>query len=433
MGGFAPFSLGDAVLRAEQFRRGRLIDQQRAQQIGVANRNADLRERQIEGIEGRAAAAADAAETAAAQEQGLRQLTQQYLADGDENALSGIAQVDPQRAERIRELRAAQQPAAPDFSSLQGQAEGYRNIASSLRQLPAEQRAEVARRQIAAFPDSPLKEGVARAIEDGNLTDEEIAAFDQQLTGLVQLDSDPSAFERDVEAIMQANGVDRNTAVNVKLGVIRPVTDPVSGQTRLVNMATQRPGATVGGAQAAPEPSPSADRSAERQRIFGPDGQRRLDLATGPIEQPFRRGVNAVVGALGADPVFPDTESSARALDVIRRDLARQESTDGGNRLLVTIYRDVLKDFPTATTTDATARQQFNEVLRRMDDEIGKLEGALARPDYPASAKATAIEALEDLNLNRRRLLEFVQGTQAPPPEDGLQTTPGGARFRVVQ
>jgi hypothetical protein len=264
----------------------------------------------------------------------------------------------------------------------------------------------------------------------------------RQLEGVTPATDDEDAFERDVQAIMAANpGLTRADAVNIKLRVVRGEPDPRGGMTS-INMADVVRGTAPGGQNAPQQQTPeqlSQQLSQRREELFGGQGRRQLEEATGPLQQGAQRAGNLLSGLVGAEPLFPDVEASSRALDIVRRDMARQTAIDGGNRLLVTIYRDALKDMPSATDTDAGARQKFREVLRRLDDEAVKIEEILQSDRAPSDQISTAIEARADLNLQRRRLIELVQGEPASGEKpqqtevEGMQSTPSGTRFRVIQ
>jgi hypothetical protein len=245
-------------------------------------------------------------------------------------------------------------------------------------------------------------------------------------------DEQSYALDRKIETLRQAYpNASEEQLRRMALGAVRPITDPVRGTTEIIDVLGEYLAAPVEPEktpeQVAAEAREIAD--AEREATFATTDDdvaavdRRLTNATGSVEQFFARGANKLSGLLGTAAFFPGVEASASALDLIRRDMARQIATDEGNRLLVTIYRDALEDMPDWNTSDSKALSLSQENIRRMDEGIANARGILASDTATAKMKSDAERAITSLQENRRRLYDLVRGTAS---ESGA----GGAAVR---
>jgi hypothetical protein len=242
-------------------------------------------------------------------------------------------------------------------------------------------------------------------------------------------DEQSYALDRKIETLRQAYpGASEEDLRRMALGAIQPITDPVRGTTEVIDVLGEYLAAPVEPEktpeQVATEAREIAD--AEREATFAMTDDdvavvdRRLTNATGSVEQFFARGANKLSGLLGTAAFFPGVEASASALDLIRRDMARQIATDEGNRLLVTIYRDALEDMPDWSTSDSKALSLSQENIRRMDEGIANARGILASDTATAKMKSDAERAITSLQENRRRLYDLVRGTATSTPEDDI-------------
>ena len=154
------------------------------------------------------------------------------------------------------------------------------------------------------------------------------------------------AREIEIEDIMNTFNVDRRIAVGIKSGVLKPITDPVTGQTRLFNQAnntfleyTPAPPAAPAPAARAPlvtgpraglnpppvEPAPAAPAPAAeappvpRRTLFE---MAQMPLTTGATPALMQAGQN-VLGQIGANIVTPEFTERRQAFSNMQNELIR--------------------------------------------------------------------------------------------------------------
>jgi len=157
------------------------------------------------------------------------------------------------------------------------------------------------------------------------------------------------ARETKIQDIMDTFGVDRRTAVGIESGVLRPIADPVTGQTRLIDLtnntfrettpaapaapAPPAPAPLVTGpranitpppaaepAPAAPAPAPAAEAPpAPRRTLFE---MAQMPLTTGATPALMQAGQN-VLGQIGANIVTPEFTERRQAFSNMQNELIR--------------------------------------------------------------------------------------------------------------
>lgn len=174
--------------------------------------------------------------------------------------------------------------------------------------------------------------------------------------------------ERDIAALM-ARGFPRNDAEDIAAGRVRVATDPVTGETQLVNVATAatRP---LGGT----EPSTTLTAT-ERGRLFNQNAsiERVLGLSEGLEESAASatgpRGslgalANSLFGLLGRDAPIPADEIAAARQDIRLFNQIAKTAIVNNPRFPVAEQEIVQQMLPSPSTFFANPSVEFNKVLQ---------------------------------------------------------------------
>jgi len=158
------------------------------------------------------------------------------------------------------------------------------------------------------------------------------------------------ARETKIQDIINTFGVDRRTAVGIESGVLKPIADPVTGQTRLIDLTSNTfrettpapaapafpaPAPLVTGPRAnrtpppAAEPAPAAPAPAPSPAAEAPPAPRRtlfemaqMPLTTGATPALMQAGQN-VLGQIGANIVTPEFTERRQAFSNMQNELIR--------------------------------------------------------------------------------------------------------------
>ena len=227
-------------------------------------------------------------------------------------------------------------------------------------------------------------EKAAIEIENGRLENEKLA------DEMADPNSDLSTKEQQINRIMEGQGVDRSTAQGLADGVIKPITDPVTGSTQIVNLATGRPHVeTAIGPELPPllpegvtdQPTPEAS---DPSRTFGAQG---FGI----------NAVNTIAGAISSKIPFPKEDEAIQALDNLntRTMLALSASFPGRPSNLT---REKIEEMTASPATITMGRSRAVTKLKQVKallaeaiagaDKIQTGQGSFTPQDRGEAAKA---------------------------------------------
>lgn len=444
MGGFGTFDIGPMVSNAMSLRRlqqnERLLDQRdmaTQAQTQQQNRLLSLQAAAVSGdqdaqralasidpdlgkavLSYREAESAPARKVASERREEIERLKDESFSmaatRGVPGALESLAVRNPDRANALRPL-------------IQEQLTQYANIAQRVRALPMERRAQFAQQAIAQLPNGVFKQSVEAGLRDGRITDEEVSQFEAMLAGTGKAVADPDAFQQEVQRLMQANpGLTPDRAANIALGVERVSRNPVSGQLDRVNAVS---GSVQPLASGPDDLSLPAD---DFRNPLAPEGERSLAEGTGTLQQAVQGLANSAAQFLGADPVYPSQLDSSTAVTNLARDTALALSSAGADGRTSNLrYEQFLQTQAQPFLGEATARARVRETIDQLTSRIREAEAFANEPTTDRSIRRIAVQQIGELRRLRQRWADLVTGDQRAA--DGMQTTPGGARFRVVE
>ncbi len=205
---------------------------------------------------------------------------------------------------------------------------------------PGQTRFNAAGQPITTAPERPAREGFT--LSPGQTR---FDAAGQPITTAPERPVRDPARETKIQDIMDTFGVDRRTAVGIESGVLRPIADPVTGQTRLIDLtsntfrettpapAAPAPAPLVTGPRANITPPPAAEPAptvpAPAPAAEAPPAPRRtlfemaqMPLTTGATPALMQAGQN-VLGQIGANIVTPEFTERRQAFSNMQNELIR--------------------------------------------------------------------------------------------------------------
>lgn len=166
-----------------------------------------------------------------------------------------------------------------------------------------------------------------KAMQPEQITPYQAATLDLQRQALEQKGSSLPVAEQKIGRLQESLGVDRPTAVGIVDGAIKVVTDPMTNQPFIVNVATGQKSQLNSGAQniqpnaSVPSPvqAPNANVSAPKQ-----PSPSLYDLAddTAGFVPAAKRAYSAVAGQIGL-PIATKAIESAQTMEIAKNDLIR--------------------------------------------------------------------------------------------------------------
>lgn len=373
---------------------------------------------------------------------------------GQSGALADVAGLDPKEAQEIQKFM--QTATDQDREAARHRNETIFRHVAPLAQLPKEELGEA----LLNTAETLLNEGIdvtnqldgitsdnilqkvgafaARAVEVKDLMDQ----FKPQSTvGKVREDerrgfiseadanaavsgtSKPSAMDRKIQAIMQTQGVDQRTATGLATGTLKPITNPVTGITELVDLTTGVARPLVGDGQSQGDASPVPDEDKLFNRTTGVAGVpgaivegaqatlgQAFDLGPGAAEitqnrTAFRAATRSLVRALANNPRFPVAEMNA-----IRKEIAIEPAIMDNERALQARMAEI----------DDVLSNRIAQNLRTAGD-----------PSLPAKQRADARQAAVEM----QNFLETlgVPDDFDPTVQQDAQSIKDGIKQRVLQ
>ena len=223
------------------------------------------------------------------------------------------------------------------------------------------------------------------------------------------------ARERRITDIMETQGVDRRTAQSLVDNIVRPVTDPVTGQHSLVDMLQGQVRVLTPGAPAAPAPSagatptaaapsagaaptapaPSAGAAAAPPRTL-------YELATTPFTTgafpALAAGAQSVLGQVGADVVSPEFTERRQAFSNSQGELIRSLAVNP--RFPVAEMERIRRELniePGVFTDPQTLVARLRSVDTSLRIRLANEARAAANTSLPAETRRNAATAANDI------------------------------------
>jgi hypothetical protein len=307
---------------------------------------------------------------------------------------------------------------------------------------PGQTRFNAAGQPITTAPERPAREGFT--LSPGQTR---FDAAGQPITTAPERPVRDPAREIKIEDIMRTFGVDRRTAVGIESGVLRPIADPVTGQTRLIDLtnntfrettpaapapapapAPPAPAPLVTGsraglnpppvepAPAAPAPSPAAEAPPAPNQTLYQLAQRPRTTGLTPLAL---QGGQSVLGQFGANIIDPELTERRQTFSTTQGDLIRALSinprypVDEMKRI-----REEISIEPRAFTDPQSLLARMRSVGRSLRTRLADEERAGADPLLPADDRRAALRAAEDIRnfLAKLGAPEDQSPTAAPPP-----------------
>jgi hypothetical protein len=277
------------------------------------------------------------------------------------------------------------------------------------------------------------------------------------------------AREIKIQDIMDTFDVDRRTAVGIESGVLRPIADPVTGQTRLIDLtnntfrettpaapAPPAPAPLVTGPRAnitpppaaepapaapapAPAPAPAAEAPPAPNQTLYALAQR--PLTTGLTPAALQYGQN-VLGQFGANIIDPELTERRQTFSNTQGDLIRALSinprypVDEMKRI-----REEINIEPRAFTDPQSLLARMRSVGKSLRTRLADEERAGADPSLPVDDRRAALRAAEDIRNFLAKLgapedQSSTAAPAAPPPRRNAldrrtQTRPQRLRYNL--
>jgi len=247
------------------------------------------------------------------------------------------------------------------------------------------------------------------------------------------------ARETKIQDIMDTFGVDRRTAVGIESGVLRPIADPVTGQTRLIDLTNNTFRETTPAAPAAPAPpAPAPLVTGPRANITPPPAAEPAPAAPAPAPPPptappqtlyelaatpvttgltpaaLQLGQN-VLGQFGANIISPELTERRQAFDTAQGELVRALAINP--RFPVDEMRRIREELnikPSALTDPQSLLAKMRSIDTSLRERLVNEERAGADASLPVEMRRNALRAAEDIR-NFLARLGVPQG-QAPAP-----------------
>jgi hypothetical protein len=332
---------------------------------------------------------------------------------------------------------------------------------------PGQTRYDAAGQPITTAPERPTREGFT--LSPGQTR---FDAAGQPITTAPERPVRDPAREIKIQDIMDTFGVDRRTAVGIESGVLRPIADPVTGQTRLIDLtsntfrettpapaapaapAPPAPAPLVTGpranitpphaaepAPAAPAPAPAAaapPATAPSQTLYQ---LAQRPLTTGLTPAALQYGQN-VLGQFGANIIDPELTERRQTFSNTQGDLIRALSinprypVDEMKRI-----REEINIEPRAFTDPQSLLARMRSVGKSLRTRLADEERAGADPSLPVDDRRAALRAAEDIRNFLAKLgapedQSPTAAPAAPPPRRNAldrrtQTRPQRLRYNL--
>lgn len=233
----------------------------------------------------------------------------------------------------------------------------------------------------------------------------------------------PSQFDQRVSELMQ-RGMSRTQAEDIAAGRVRVSTDPVTGESQLVNVATAAT-TPLGASSDAPSDAPVLTAT-ERGRLFNQNAsiERVLGLSEG-LEDSARTGagpqgnlgalVNSLSGLFGRNAPLPADEIAAARQDIRLFNQIAKTAIVNNPRFPVAEQQIVERMLPNPDAFFTNPTGEFNKVLQ-LQDFLRNLQSQNSQSlgvETAAPAETPTIQTQEEFDA-------LPSGARYVNPDDGL-------------
>lgn len=375
----------------------------------------------------------------------LRDLYQQQGADilkGDENALGALAGLDPKAAMNIQ---TQQQNMDVQRQRLEmAKAEGARAAQRLQAQMSANQIAQeqdqIKRGLSAAMTAQTPEEWDAIASQYG--AEDLVGQFDNREaviafysgldSTLDRMKPSDSAADQKISRIMNAYGVDYQTATGIADGVLRVSRDPYTDAIQITNLATDEVWTP-----SARDETPAAQPAKEQPTTGQPDltfGESNSDAGDAFGFEGMAKGtINTVTDFATGQEAFPDVGDTSRDLNLLREEI-QQDLASGYNRQPPSWALKAIRELipsPGSFQGASSARGQLETLERRFDQELMSASRNLEeRGNNMSPEERTEAEAkIGSLARSRDKIRAAIRRFDSGGDEG---ETSSGVRWRVV-
>jgi hypothetical protein len=236
-------------------------------------------------------------------------------------------------------------------------------------------------------------------------------------------------YDRKVQGLI-ASGVDATMAQGIASGRYKVVSDPVSGASSVIDVATGRPvgGAAPAAATGAPAAAPAAEPAAPSPTSAVP-ADVDLSQATG-LFAPARRAINAVTGLTTGESQFPETSKATNALADLRRRTILSFATEVPGR--PTNYTQQLMEEATVDPyalfqSDPSALSRLQQTRSSINAEIERIETDILGKGGQAPRLAVKPEEVSKTRANLSQLQRLREEYDQVIKQFGPKTKPSRA------
>ena len=233
--------------------------------------------------------------------------------------------------------------------------------------------------------ESLVEKPEGRTFEQGLATRKQ--DFDEAQAGVVKPKS-PTALENKVDVMMDDLGISRSEATGIASGTTRIVTDPVSGQSQLVNMAT-------GEARDIKTPTPSGEK--DRSGAAPATPEKTLFSQTGEVTgfaPTMLNKIQGVVGQAGLKAIEPEVQEGIQMFQTEQKSLFTALK-DSGRYIQgeIDMLKDELDITPGAFTDEQTLRAKMTSVRDSLQRRLINEMAASFDEDLPVTDQRNARSA----------------------------------------
>ncbi len=365
------------------------------------------------------------------------------IVSGEADALNALAAIDPMNALNVKNTHA--QMAERQERLRLARAAGARAAANARmnRQQKAEAKAEYEMLRRVAMAGQQGPEALTQAINTSGLGSQGVTAenFDMYLAtaqgaagtlfDAVQevRGSGTQATEADREiARLESIGLSREQAIQLKEGVLRTTTDPVTRETSVMNMVT---GERVGQAPVEAEAQVAQAPLPETDLQFGQPYTAAEDSFG--IGGAARRAANAIADTAGADVPFPEVQQTQSDFGVLREkliaDIANGYQRQPPSWLLQNI-RDLTPAAGSVLQGSEGAQTQLRSIARDLNDERTAAMRQLSNRALSPTDKAKLETRLEGIEAAMSRVGSALSGFRTEQPAG---STSNGVQWKIVE
>lgn len=229
-----------------------------------------------------------------------------------------------------------------------------------------------------------------------------------------------TAKEQQIARVMET-GVDRDTAIKIADGVYKVLTDPVTRESVIVDLATRQIVSEFGDAQQPAPQAAAAPQAAQTSADLGFGGRfEGADTSFG-AEGFARRVINTGADIIGADQPYPETSGAQRDFAVMREDLTSKIQNAYDGRVPAFLLEGIQNLTPRAGSPwegAGGAQDKLRALGRNLHQELQSVRQSQERKLSPADAEALARrqQVLESsLQQVSEALRGFAPDTQVRP------------------